>query len=482
MILNEYDFYQELLYNGTIQNRTLDFGNEEIEIIGFTNDTIELINCRIVADIITFRDIRNQDLSVRFQNCYIEAKLRFVNCQFMNLEFRNIQSLISLDINRGFNLEENNILRLNRFYFTYNKQNDILIETDFYFKECFFEREFAFDYVNHIAGRFIFELNKIGNSDLEENNTHHYFNIANSILNNVCFHKNNFLSTFLMNNCVFNYKQIDRLKYLNTTFSLNKFSKIAFQNSNFTDKTIFARCQFMDLAYFENIKNLENSNLNFIDCEFEKYITFTGAEIANLSLEKSIFKNTVSFQDAVFKTLRIDKPHFDKHAYFDGMHIKEIDKCDRSTIRNIKQQLQKTDNKIDYNRFRAYELSAYYRELKWWGNFRDWFILAATKAVTGFDHSWRRALCFTIIAAGLFYSLFYISENYMQTLAFAQWRQFLSGYFRFLIVTDFYNPLADGRSYIDNTNTIGWFIFILGKIVIAFGIYEMIQAFRKFKA
>ena len=67
-------------------------------------------------------------------------------------------------------------------------------------------------------------------------------------------------------------------------------------------------------------------------------------------------------------------------------------------------------------------------------------------------------------------------------LNFASVKDFLSGYFRFLIVTDFYNPLEKERIFIDNSNTWGWIIFILGKIVLAFGIYEMIQAFRKFKA
>jgi hypothetical protein len=55
-----------------------------------------------------------------------------------------------------------------------------------------------------------------------------------------------------------------------------------------------------------------------------------------------------------------------------------------------------------------------------------------------------------------------------------------SGFFRFLLVTDFYNPLETERIYL--TNPFSWLIFILGKIFIAFGIYEMIQSFRKFKA
>jgi len=44
----------------------------------------------------------------------------------------------------------------------------------------------------------------------------------------------------------------------------------------------------------------------------------------------------------------------------------------------------------------------------------------------------------------------------------------------------FFNPLVNDKVYL--TNPLSWLIFIFGKIVIAFGIYEMIQSFRKFKA
>jgi len=473
-------FYDTLLYEKIIQNKVIDFGNQEIEIVGFTNDTIELINCHIIAGKIRFKDIDNQDLSIRFINCNIEAKLKFENCKFENLEFRNISNLKSLRLDKGYNFNDDDITMLNRFYFLYDKEISSSLHTDFYFKECSFGREFLFRDIKQESGTFIFELNTIGNSDLEGNNIRHYFNITNSILNNVCFHKNNFLSTFLINECTFNYKDITTLKYTSTTFSLNKFSKIAFQNSNFNDKTLFGRCQFMDMAYFENIENIENSELKFSDCQFDQYTTFTRAKISNFSIEKSVFQNIVSFQDTRFKTIKIDKPHFDKLAYFDGIQIDEIDKCDRRTVRTIKQQLQKADNKIDYNRFRAYELAAYYRELEWtWKDGKDKFILGATWLVTGFDHSWRRAVGFTICSGFAWYSVLYFSK-FHGSFDFSKINNYFTGAFRFFLVTDFSSPFKDKGDYLDNA--LLWVPLILGKIFIAFGIYEMIQAFRKFKA
>ncbi|MGA9639334.1 hypothetical protein, partial [Flavobacterium sp.] len=52
--------------------------------------------------------------------------------------------------------------------------------------------------------------------------------------------------------------------------------------------------------------------------------------------------------------------------------------------------------------------------------------------------------------------------------------------FRFFLITDFYSPFEAGRNYLTNIGS--WIPFIFGKIFIAFGIYEMIQSFRKFKA
>ena len=264
------------------------------------------------------------------------------------------------------------------------------------------------------------------------------------------------------------------------TFRYCIFGKSSFFGNQFSSNAIYHNCSFLDVVNFQDIGN-RMSKLKFSECVFEKYVQFNGAILNTISLDNVKFNEIVSFQEIFIKQFEIDKTLFEKNALFDDIQIKEIDKCNRRTLRNIKQQLQKAENKIDYNRFRAYELAAYYNELKWFGNFKDKFILGATKVATGFDHSWRRALVFTLLIGFSLYALFFVSENYMLQRDFSQWQEFLSGYFRFLIVTDFYNPLAEGRTYIDNTNTIGWLIFIFGKIVIAFGIYEMIQAFRKFK-
>jgi hypothetical protein len=197
------------------------------------------------------------------------------------------------------------------------------------------------------------------------------------------------------------------------------------------------------------------------------------------------FEERISFKETHFDIIKIDRTIFEKGALFDDIQIKKIDDCDRRTIRAIKQELQKAENRIDFNRFRAYELAAHYMELdwKWNSGFIDKSILFVTKISTDFGNSWRKALRFTLVGGFSVYLILYSIENHnfqIDFLVWDNWERLFSGFFRFLLVTDFYSPLETDRIYL--TNPLSWLFFIFGKILIAFGIYEMIQSFRKFKA
>jgi hypothetical protein len=214
------------------------------------------------------------------------------------------------------------------------------------------------------------------------------------------------------------------------------------------------------------------------------------------------FYDIISLQETYFDIVDIERTIFEKQVYFDDIQIKQIYKCNTRTIRTIKLQLQKAENKIDYNRFRVYEFNAYRddikRKLKEFEKDnnhlnhrarepiqlrRDGFILWLSDIVSEYGTDWKRALKFTLYSGILLYSLFFICENYKYKIDLLNWNnitRFTSGLFRFFLVTDFFNPLDSHRTYL--TNPLSWLIFIFGKIVIAFGIYEMIQSFRKFKA
>ena len=220
--------------------------------------------------------------------------------------------------------------------------------------------------------------------------------------------------------------------------------------------------------------------------------------IHQLSFEKNVFIGQISLQETYFDIIKIDRTIFEKGAFFDDIQIKKIDDCDRRTIRIIKQELQKAENKIDFSRFRVYEFNAYRKDIrKKLAEFkkdknrfrhrkrepiqlkRDLFILNISDIVSEYGTDWKRAMKFTLISGLFWYSILYRMEN-SGTFNSEKINEFFVGAFRFFLVTDFFNPLENDRTYLENGWS--WLIFILGKIFIAFGIYEMIQSFRKFKA
>ena len=180
-------------------------------------------------------------------------------------------------------------------------------------------------------------------------------------------------------------------------------------------------------------------------------------------------------------------------AYFDEMKInKVLDKSylkDKSkilewkrTLRAIKQELQKTENKIDFNTYRNYELAAHYEELSVKKNFKDTSILWATKWSSNFGN-WFWAFWFTLIICLVFFTSYFILENLDKSFNLSNWEDFVYGYFRFFLITDFKNEYYEaGESVLKFNCFVSLFPFIIGKIAVAFGLYEMIQSFRKFKA
>ena len=94
-----------------------------------------------------------------------------------------------------------------------------------------------------------------------------------------------------------------------------------------------------------------------------------------------------------------------------------------------------------------------------------------------------KGLRFTLISGFTAFSLFFIFENTRLTFDLNNWQDFIYGYFRFFLITDFKNEYYEaGERVLKFNSIISLFPFIIGKIAIAFGIYEMIQSFRKFKA
>ncbi|MBZ4043375.1 hypothetical protein [Flavobacterium hibisci] len=464
------DFKQKITSNEkSFSDLTIKIEHKTILQMQSLNFELTFKNVIFKGESLVFHDRNSEDPLNRFcvfDNCTFFCDILFSSCSFKYLKF--ISSKIN---NKSFQIAN---CKVENLLFEENNENFT-------------------DIIPTIVESGYLKINggKIRTIDIENiifNNGS--LGISNLNYTESCSIIKSTLNTVVFTHCIFNsyFHYIGNKVISNANkcfFNHCNFSSSSFFETNFNDDTHFNNCTFNNPINFQSINNEINGNFRFTSCDFTKFTDFDKSKIHKIKLDKIKFHDFVSFQETYFDIIEIDKTNFEKGAFFDDIQIKKIEDCNRRTIRTIKQQLQKAENRIDFNRFRAYELAAHYKELdwKWNSGFIDKSILYVTKISTDFGNSWRKALRFTIVSGFLIYLILYFIENrnfLIDFLNWDNWARLFSGFFRFLLVTDFYNPLETDRVYL--TNPFSWLIFIFGKIVIAFGIYEMIQSFRKFKA
>jgi hypothetical protein len=484
------DFYSVIHKEDIFEKFKFNLDGEDLSIKYFNSELITFQNCEFNCDILTISNIES-DLFLEFIDCTFNCEVNFMFCKVDCIKFLNTKHIKALKISNG--LSKKLKFEINNFIFKNDKfDEELKNSTNFSFNNVCFKQNFEFNNINNIDGILNFSNNIIGD-DLYIDNKACVFN--SSKISNVKFNDNEFnaytsfkSSKFYFNNDNFN----NTGEYWNESkFWNNKFNKVKFSEVEFDKVFKFDKCDFLSTTWFEKCKNIRNSHLVFIACEFNGFVLYNHSNLNFLDIDRCTFDKSVSFTDAVFNKIRLFEVKFGGGAYFDEIKINNVkDKSylkDKSkilewkrTLRAIKQELQKTENKIDFNRYRNYELAAHYKELKLNENFKDTTILWATKWSSNFG-SWIWAFWFTILSGFFWYIVLYRIEN-SGVFDSEKANEFFVGLFRFFLVTDFYNPLTNSKDRIYLTTSLSWLVFILGKIFIAFGIYEMIQTFRKFKA
>lgn len=471
--ITEGDFYLLLKRDGKIQFKIINLTYvdlKELSSIIFI-DCVFINNLKIV-DSDVLKKPEEKSKSISFNRCILKS-IDFLSCNFTIFEIINIKltngfSIQSCQIDTFRFLDCENInceinIRLNNFFDVFTFENnhfsengDIKFFKNTFFKECLIEKN-SFNFIGFV-----------------------YTNFKEF--------------TAFVNNKFINI-------HLECPFFICEFEQVDFSNNDIRILK-YINCKFLGTTLFKDIPYHKSSSLSFELCTFHKYLQLNKSSFYNLSLENNKFLEIVSFQETYLDLISIDKSVFEKGAYFDDIQIKKIDDCNRRTIRTIKQELQKAENKIDFSRFRVYEFNAYRKDIrKKLAEFkkdknsfyhrkrepiqlkRDLFILDVSDIISEYGTDWKRAGKFTLITGLAAFSLFYILENIDKTFNLENWDDFLYGYFRFFLITDFKNEYYEaGESVLKFNFFLSLIPFIIGKIAVAFGLYEMIQSFRKFKA
>ncbi len=447
----------------------------------------------INLDNVTNVNLNDVTLSNKFKNCKFTGK----RVDFMNLS-----------------LEDNSELT---HFFSFDNCE---FENDVYFKDCFVQ-EIKFSNISkpiknlHLApkklGYFTFECSESLDREIinEINITIHNCEIVKFLdflhlkstgnllisrckINRVKIHDSKFKRIDIDHSNFTSDFQFTLNSVEDSYFKHNEFNKTNFSLTDFGIDTEFSFNDFSGTALFEKLKNENRTRVKFKSCNFMKYTYFNKSTLYDLHIDTSKFQEFTSFQELELNSIFLDRTIFEKPAFFDDIEIFRFSKCNKRTLRNIKQQLLRTDNKIDYDNFRAHELNSYKEELKKTIKSkpkanrkklrRDLTILRVNSFFSNNGTDWVKAIKRTLFVAILFYSIFYgihNSDREIDLLNKSGYSEYFIGLFRYFLLTDFHNPLVNSREYL--VSVWEWIPFIFGKILIAIGIYEILVSFRKFR-
>jgi hypothetical protein len=244
--------------------------------------------------------------------------------------------------------------------------------------------------------------------------------------------------------------------------------------------TLFNRATFNQNVVFN--KSKFHANVLFTDTMFFKSLIIKRTTFHNCGLDLSqsdIYRNLIFFQTELnnFKTkyIKSSSPEFDNAITEKGV-IPYQNK--RETFRIIKNQLIQQNNPIAAEKYLKLEKQAFLEEKNIEAIFEDnviktfkillsdYIILKLNKYSNNFKTSWLYGLAFTLIVALIFHLILSISESYRLN----EVKNFVS----LINLTDF-DLLNKGRS------NIFYITVFIAKLSLGFGIYQLIQAFRKFK-
>jgi hypothetical protein len=291
-------------------------------------------------------------------------------------------------------------------------------------------------------------------------------------------------------------------------FSYSEFSKIAdFSNCCFEKDVKFHDSFFECDAFFNEseFKGKVNGwkitfkqNVTFKWTDFREKVNFSQLKAENgfVEFHGSNFEQNAYFYDSKIKKLDLKKSVIDKGLFFLGAKINEVE---RETCRIVKNEFLKQNNRIEGLNYHSLEMIEYEKEL--FGdkktlrfsiirflrdfihvfkgaNKSDKFTLFIHRISNGYNVKPFRGIGFTFIATLLSYWAFIYMVKYENKLAFDYSMEHIGINIKQLLqmlnVTDWkYYPFDCNYNY-------AYSILFTGRIVIGYGIYQTVQAFRKY--
>ncbi len=269
-----------------------------------------------------------------------------------------------------------------------------------------------------------------------------------------------------------------------TTFYNTKFDDLAdFWRTEFLNKVIFYKCDFSGTTVFPITKFHENvlftystipEIMFFRDTTFKKGFDLS---LAVISGQIGLFNLNLSNYDDIPDTE--DEEIYENYVATEGIITR---KNQRETYRIIKNQLKSQNNNIDALHYYALESEVYYKQLKnqWYNKLDNWSVFGLNRLSNKYGQSWVRAVIFTLLVALTFFYFTIVNTTAYDvginsttiTVISANTKSF----FEFLLPTHSVNFIENKEP-----DSLSYFFDFLGRIFISYGIYQIVQAFRRFK-
>lgn len=345
------------------------------------------------------------------------------------------------------------------------------------------------------------------------------FNLSNSLINQFSYHSTKLIEGFTqlkgLDYCKIKTLNINN-SYLNADFKTIEFTEPLYFGNNGDIKINFEGCLFNCSAIniiknkiisfyiteskfqvFKNFTTKENNGeIIFSNCFFESELEFKDITAKNIKESISfnfidtLFREILFLNERIIESLKFKNTLFLKDIFL-PTKIYELNqkmKIINSSIWCIKknQALEKND-KITALHYRELEMISYAREMrKAKSNLEDRILLFLNNISNSHGLSWKRGIFFTLFSWISFFTLYIWSLwgnqiNTDCTIIF-NYKEYWFNAFNFLWLpsTDFNSLSLDQIKSLSLINIFLVFTaFIFGKIMIGYGLYQTISAFRK---
>lgn len=260
--------------------------------------------------------------------------------------------------------------------------------------------------------------------------------------------------------------------------------------------SLFGNCEIQKLIFQpsflhkDSVLRFQNIKVNTL--EFEDFVNFGQVSFSNIKLEenlsvknsdlgKTAFINSgIAHAKVNFEDSKITDAFFSKGTF--PNKIAENEHQQRLAYAQLKKINEAKGDYLEANIFYAKEMNAYYNTITWRKNFWEKVNLSFNKFSNNHGQSWKIGMICLITTSVAFFWLYLLLLNIElgSLCSEKDWGFFfkcISYYFEFLNPVHRTDEIAKGL--VNDIPPIARIIEGVSRIFIAFGIYQLVQAFRK---